>query len=87
MEWLPGQVRVHNLQELVYKQGQAGITKASVTIVFNNENKAMAPHGSAGVILHLMPHCPSLSFSPPHTCFTNRVFRAFCSVFEVSMAF
>ena len=46
MEWLPGQVRVHNLQELVYKQGQAGITKASVTIVFNNENRDCSPHGS-----------------------------------------
>ena len=26
-----------NLSELVYKQGQAGVTKASVTVVFNNE--------------------------------------------------
>lgn len=31
------QVRVASLQELIYKQGQAGVTKASVTIVFNNE--------------------------------------------------
>jgi len=41
------QVRVHNLQELVYKQGQAGITKASVSIVFNNENRDCSPHGYA----------------------------------------
>ena len=34
-----------NLQELVYKVGQAGITKASVTIVFNNKNKAQSPIG------------------------------------------
>jgi len=39
------QVRVQNLQELVYKQGQAGITKASVTIVFNNHNKKQSPVG------------------------------------------
>ena len=33
------QVRVSNLQELVYKQGQAGVTKASVTLVFSNVDK------------------------------------------------
>ena len=33
------QVRVANLQELVYKQGQAGVTKASVTLVFSNVDK------------------------------------------------
>lgn len=31
--------RVTNLQELVYKQGQAGITKASVTITFDNSEE------------------------------------------------
>jgi len=36
------QVRAGNLSELVYKQGQAGITKASVTVVFDNSD----PHGS-----------------------------------------
>jgi len=39
------QVRVGNLSELVYKQGQAGVTKASVTVVFNNENKSSSPVG------------------------------------------
>ncbi|CAM9869354.1 unnamed protein product, partial [Heterosigma akashiwo] len=39
------QVRVGNLQELVYKQGQAGVTKASVTIVFNNQDKKGSPVG------------------------------------------
>jgi structural maintenance of chromosome 2 len=33
------------LQELVYKQGQAGVTKASVTIVFNNPDPATGPLG------------------------------------------
>lgn len=39
------QVRASNLQELVYKQGQAGVTKASVTIVFNNVKKDSSPVG------------------------------------------
>ena len=39
------QVRASSLQELVYKQGQAGITKATVSIVFNNEDKQSSPVG------------------------------------------
>lgn len=39
------QVRAGNLQELVYKQGQAGVTKASVTIIFNNNDVASSPIG------------------------------------------
>jgi structural maintenance of chromosome 2 len=38
-------VRASNLQDLVYKQGQAGVTKASVSIVFNNENPKQSPVG------------------------------------------
>ena len=38
-------MRASNLQELVYKRGQAGISKASVTIVFNNERKEKSPIG------------------------------------------
>ena len=34
-----------NLQELVYKQGQAGITKATVTVVFNNSDPTGSPVG------------------------------------------
>jgi len=37
------QVRVGNLQELVYKQGQAGVSKATVTIVFNNTDPSCSP--------------------------------------------
>ena len=36
-------VRVTNLQELIYKKGNAGITKASVTLIFDNSNKATSP--------------------------------------------
>ncbi|KAK9829006.1 hypothetical protein WJX72_003368 [[Myrmecia] bisecta] len=39
------QVRAGSLQELVYKQGQAGVTKATVSIVFNNSDKKNSPTG------------------------------------------
>ena len=34
-----------NLQELVYKQGQAGVTRATVTIVFDNADPTQTPVG------------------------------------------
>ncbi|KAL5438563.1 hypothetical protein PMIN07_003874 [Paraphaeosphaeria minitans] len=36
-------VRASNLQDLIYKRGQAGVTKASVTITFDNRDKANSP--------------------------------------------
>eukprot|EP00043_Microstomoeca_roanoka_P019159 m.212439 g.212439 ORF g.212439 m.212439 type:complete len:1209 (+) comp16946_c2_seq29:185-3811(+) len=39
------QVRAGTLQELIYKQGQAGVTKATVSIVFNNDDKDQSPIG------------------------------------------
>ncbi|TXT15793.1 hypothetical protein VHUM_00296 [Vanrija humicola] len=38
-------VRANNLMDLIYKRGQAGITKASVTIVFNNQDRSKSPVG------------------------------------------
>lgn len=38
-------VRASNLQDLIYKRGQAGVTKASVTIVFDNTDKYNTPIG------------------------------------------
>eukprot|EP00586_Coscinodiscus_wailesii_P006982 CAMPEP_0172490422 /NCGR_PEP_ID=MMETSP1066-20121228/20838_1 /TAXON_ID=671091 /ORGANISM="Coscinodiscus wailesii, Strain CCMP2513" /LENGTH=1235 /DNA_ID=CAMNT_0013258877 /DNA_START=78 /DNA_END=3785 /DNA_ORIENTATION=- len=38
-------VRAGNLSELVYKKGQAGVTKAVVTIVFDNRDKSGSPVG------------------------------------------
>lgn len=38
-------MRAVNLQDLVYKRGQAGITKASVTIVFDNSDPKQSPIG------------------------------------------
>jgi len=39
------QVRATSLQELVYKNGQAGVTKATVSITFDNSNKKQSPLG------------------------------------------
>ncbi|XP_012054362.1 PREDICTED: structural maintenance of chromosomes protein 2 [Atta cephalotes] len=40
-----GQVRATSLQDLVYKSGQAGIKKASVTITFDNRDTEISPMG------------------------------------------
>ncbi|XP_023306396.2 structural maintenance of chromosomes protein 2 [Lucilia cuprina] len=40
-----GQVRATSLQDLVYKSGQAGITKATVTLIFDNTNPGQCPLG------------------------------------------
>ncbi|RXM92344.1 Structural maintenance of chromosomes protein 2 [Acipenser ruthenus] len=39
------QVHASNLQDLVYKNGQAGITKATVSITFDNSEKKQSPLG------------------------------------------
>jgi structural maintenance of chromosome 2 len=39
------QMRAQNQQDLIYKRGQAGITKASVTIVFDNSDRESSPPG------------------------------------------
>lgn len=36
---------IFSLQDLIYKRGQAGVTKASVTIVFDNRDKKKSPIG------------------------------------------
>lgn len=46
-------VRASNLQDLIYKRGQAGVTKASVTIVFNNSEVSKSPIG--------FENCPTIS--------------------------
>ncbi|OMJ23163.1 Structural maintenance of chromosomes protein 2 [Smittium culicis] len=38
-------LRSSNIMDLIYKKGQAGITKASVTIVFDNTDKKTSPPG------------------------------------------
>lgn len=39
------QVRASSLQDLVYKGGLAGVTKATVSLIFNNTDKSKAPVG------------------------------------------
>ena len=39
------QVRVTNLQQLVYKEGQARVTRASVSLVLDNTDKSQSPMG------------------------------------------
>jgi len=39
------QQQTHESQDLIYKRGQAGVTKASVTIVFDNRDKKKSPIG------------------------------------------
>ena len=39
------QVRASSLSELVYKQGQAGISKATVSIIFDNSDAKGSPIG------------------------------------------
>lgn len=39
------QMRAQNQQDLIYKRGQAGVTKASVTIVFDNSDRERSPVG------------------------------------------
>lgn len=38
-------MRAGSLQELIYKHGQAGITKATVSITFDNRDKMQCPIG------------------------------------------
>jgi len=44
-EYFDSQVRATNQQDLIYKRGQAGITRASVTAVFNNSDRKKSPAG------------------------------------------
>ena len=39
------QVRVQNLQQLVYKEGQARVTKCYCSLVFDNTDKEQSPIG------------------------------------------
>ena len=63
-DWMHFQMRAQNQQDLIYKRGQAGVTKASVTIVFDNTDRATSPVG--------LESCPQVTvtrqvcFNTPH---------------------
>lgn len=42
-------VRATSLQDLIYKSGQSGITKATVSITFDNRDPEQCPVGFSGV--------------------------------------
>lgn len=61
-------VRAQNLQDLIYKRGQAGVTKASVTIVFDNKDTRKSPIGFeeyAQISVTRQANIPTLSHSFP----------------------
>ena len=39
------QVRASNLTDLIYKSGQSGVTKATVSLIFDNSEAAASPIG------------------------------------------
>lgn len=49
------QVRASNLQELIYKHGQSTVSKATVSIVFNNSDRKSSPIG--------YEHCSQITIS------------------------
>ena len=57
-------MRAQNQQDLIYKRGQAGITKASVTIVFDNSDRENSPPGMENYaqITVTRQVCPSVSY-------------------------
>eukprot|EP00736_Rhodelphis_marinus_P000369 Rmarinus@m.2283 len=80
-----GQVRVSNLQELVYKMGQAGVTKASVTLIFDNTDKKQSPVGydqfdEIQVTRQVVIGGRNKYFINGHTAQLDRVRNLFCSV-------
>lgn len=38
-------IRVENLQELIYNGGNSSVTKASVSLIFDNKDKSSSPPG------------------------------------------
>ncbi|CEF65312.1 Structural maintenance of chromosomes protein [Strongyloides ratti] len=78
-------VRCQKMDDLVFKQGQAGVTRATVTLTFNNSNKITSPIGyekedvirvSRSVVVNGRP---SISING-HTCTMVKVQDMFRSV-------
>lgn len=73
------------LQELIYKQGQSGVTKASVEIVFNNQDKSTSPFGyeqfdHITVCRQITSGSASKYFINDHVANASRVHNLFHSV-------
>uniref|UniRef100_A0A0K0DTY4 Structural maintenance of chromosomes protein n=1 Tax=Strongyloides stercoralis TaxID=6248 RepID=A0A0K0DTY4_STRER len=78
-------VRCQKMDDLVFKQGQAGVTRATVTLTFNNSNKLASPIGyeKEDVIrvtrTAVVNGRPSISING-HTCTMVKVHDMFRSV-------
>jgi structural maintenance of chromosome 2 len=75
------QMRAQNQQDLIYKRGQAGITKASVTIVFDNSDRENSPPGMENyaqitVTRQVRPSLPLFLHFP--SLFSEHIFVPFC---------
>ena len=78
-------LRADNLRQLIFNSGQSGVTKASVEIVFNNENKAASPPGyqqydHIHVMRQVTPATGSKYFINDHVVNQQRVHDLFLSV-------
>lgn len=51
LTFIKANVRAHTLTDLVYKQGQAGINRATVTIVFDNSDQQPAGYNKCKEIV------------------------------------
>lgn len=79
------QVRASNLHDLVYKNGQAGVTKASVSIKFDNSDKSRSPLGfettkEITVTRQIVVGGRSKYLINGVNAVTNRVQDLFCSI-------
>ena len=79
------QMRAQNQQDLIYKRGQAGITKASVTIVFDNSDRENSPLGMENYaqITVTRQVRPSVFYLPPFflpfsSAFSEHIIVPFC---------
>ena len=78
-------VRAGNLHELVYKQGQAGVTKATVTVTFDNSDPSCSPVGyessaEVSVTRQVLIGGKSKYLVNGHTAQANQVANLFHSV-------
>ncbi|CDW71413.1 structural maintenance of [Stylonychia lemnae] len=77
-------VRAEKLQELVYKQGNSGVTKATVTITFDNSNKDQSPPGYSDLnkisVTRTVENQKSKYYINGSTSTAEKVKSLFCSV-------
>lgn len=78
-------MRATSLQELVYKSGQAGVTRATVTIVFDNNDKSQSPIGfekcsEISVARTIIVGGKNKYMINGKSCMNKRVQDLFCSV-------